>query len=121
MNFSRYTMDNAECCPCCGKRIVVKKRVTPDDLIIEEKKYGKEWEVTSEFRKVYRKENLTEDQRKAFLENKGEYCPYCGGVHTRYTEMFAIFDDGTARQKAECFDCGGAWVEHYVLTDVSED
>ena len=60
--------------------------------------------------------NLTEKQKKAYIEGGGVCCPFCGGSDIEGQSIEV--DAGQATQSMGCLTCDREWTDQYVLTDV---
>ena len=60
---------------------------------------------------------LSEEQRNAYLNNKGQRCPFCKSTDIE-AEDPPEMDGNIACQIVSCTDCGGKWEDQYTLNDV---
>ncbi len=65
------------------------------------------------------KTKLTEAQKKAYLENGGVNCPYCGSsdITSEDTDYFGA----SSSTRVLCSDCNRYWFDIYTLTRIEED
>jgi hypothetical protein len=61
---------------------------------------------------------LTEAQKKEYVEDGGGYCPYCKS-HS-YEGGSLDFEAGGIYQSMHCVECGETWVDAYHLGNVLE-
>ncbi len=64
---------------------------------------------------------FTDEQKKVYLENFGNMCPYC---HYRSPTTIGDIeedDDGAQKQWLTCDDCGKCWEDIYELVDIREE
>ena len=54
--------------------------------------------------------SLTKNEKQAYVNSGGTYCPYCNSKHVDY---------GTDN-KVTCFVCKRHWKDVYVLSDIAE-
>lgn len=59
---------------------------------------------------------MTEEQKKEYLDNGGEYCPFC----KRYTiqKVGEDFSKDTITMEMKCNACKETWTDTFTLTDV---
>ena len=60
--------------------------------------------------------NLTEKQKKAYIEGGGVSCPFCGSSDIE--GQFVEVDAGRATQPMGCLKCDHQWTDQYVLADL---
>ena len=63
---------------------------------------------------------LSEEQKKEYVENKGFYCPYCGGTSV-IADGPVNLDGDEGDQRAYCEDCEKAWFDIYTITGIMEE
>jgi hypothetical protein len=69
------------------------------------------------FETKLRRCNMTEEQRKKYLDLHGVQCPCCKSSNITSLESPEA-DFGGAYQECECRDCGAQWQDIYDLIDV---
>ena len=59
---------------------------------------------------------LTVNQQKEYLQNKGVRCPHCNSDILEGCPVDV--DGGTATQQVACVDCNKNWIDLYTLTEI---
>jgi len=59
---------------------------------------------------------ITAEQRKYYLDNKGSRCPFCGKMALEGDSVDV--EAGVARQSITCAKCGKEWEDVYSLVDI---
>ncbi len=64
--------------------------------------------------------DLTQQQKKNYIELGADYCPLCKGDYIKFSDMR---QEGGVMivQEGECNGCGAEWSETYVLSEVELD
>ena len=60
---------------------------------------------------------LTVNQRRAYIDNNGATCPFCGSHDLEGSSV--DITEGVAHQEVHCVNCDAAWCDIYTLTDIS--
>ena len=61
---------------------------------------------------------LTPEQKKAYVEKGGQYCPYCGSTNIEGGRFDAEWKE--AWSEVSCADCDRTWTDEYLLVNVTE-
>lgn len=61
---------------------------------------------------------LTPEQKKEYVENGGQHCPYCGSTAIEGGKFDAEWKE--AWSEVSCPDCGRTWQDEYRLVDIAE-
>lgn len=64
---------------------------------------------------------FTKKQKKEYIAEFGNVCPYCHSRNIAPISGLAEDDDGAQKQDLECHDCGKLWEEIYDLVDIMEE
>jgi transposase-like protein len=60
---------------------------------------------------------LTENQKKNYIQDSGNYCPHCGSENMEHSSGFES-DYNQAWVSVICRNCEKEWMDIYTLTDV---
>lgn len=63
---------------------------------------------------------LTQDQKDLYVNNCGEWCPYCESKTINTTINDTEFMASVIYQTVSCHTCGKTWIDIYRLVDVKE-
>jgi len=58
---------------------------------------------------------LTEEQKKKYVDDGGVACPYCSGEELLHEPSD---EDVPTYQRVECLGCGKVWSNEYSLTGI---
>lgn len=66
-------------------------------------------------------QDITEEQQKAYLQDKGVRCPFCKSENTSSHEHPKSSETGKLEQTIECRNCLRLWIDTYTLTKITAE
>jgi len=60
---------------------------------------------------------MTPEQRKAYLDASGTFCPFCNSTNLAGYKL-EDHDKGKLEQQVYCKSCPESWTDIYTLTDI---
>ena len=63
---------------------------------------------------------MTAEQRKFYLQNKGNKCPHCKSDNIQGAAAGWESDSDWASRVVECLDCKKTWTDIYIFQDVTD-